>query len=184
MAVMVLAVDLGVVILANVAGWSATRAADPMGERCPKPTTMTGQQSDSFAQQQRGQADYMKGWTARSGHRTPKIRFSVTQAIWLTIPREDEGIPKKTKAQDDAEHGRNRAAEQVGSRAARERARSKSSTGGRTISTLRPCRSISQIISRRKKLSLQPAVPGNCRSRSRQHSKSGRPIWPDGIICR
>ena len=58
---------LAVVILANIAGLVTGRVT-PEARSLPKPTTMTHQQSDSFAEQQSGQAAYLKGM--RSGEST------------------------------------------------------------------------------------------------------------------
>ena len=86
---------------------------------------MTGQQSDSFAQQQRGQADYMKGMDREK--RTQNNEDTVLgngSNLAKDAYDEADGVPKKTKAQDDAEHGRNSGikseAEQLRERAALE----------------------------------------------------------------
>jgi hypothetical protein len=72
---MVLAgVMLGLVIIANIAGL-VTSKLTPNAHPTRKPTTMTKTQSDSFAQQQSGQATYMAGMD-RERWQTLRIRFS------------------------------------------------------------------------------------------------------------
>ena len=57
----------GLVILANIAGL-VTGRVNPNARPLPKPITMTKAQSDSFAQQQSGQAAYMKGMEIGRAH--------------------------------------------------------------------------------------------------------------------
>jgi type IV secretion system protein VirB10 len=96
---------LGVVILANVAGLIANRAT-PEARKSTKPVTMTKQQGESFAQQQSGQADYMKG-----ADRDKKLQSNEDTILGrgaglaADAYEEVDGVPKKTKAQDDAERG-------------------------------------------------------------------------------
>lgn len=97
---------MGVVILANIAGLVTNRGSSD-GKPVPKPTTLTRQQSDSFAQQQSDEARYLKG-----ANRDQKLRNAedtvLGQANDLAADAyaEADGVPKKTKAQDDVEHGR------------------------------------------------------------------------------
>jgi type IV secretory pathway VirB10-like protein len=96
---------LFLVILVNVVGLIGNRSPD--GKPTPKPTTMTKTQSDNFAQQQKGQADYMKG-TDRDRKQQNNEDTVLGNGRGLAGDDYDEadGVPKKTKAQDDAEHGR------------------------------------------------------------------------------
>jgi len=99
---------LGLVILANIAGLVTGRVT-PSARPLPKPTTMTKAQSDSFAQQQSGQAAYMKGMDRdRKVENAEDTVLGHGDELTGAGDRYDEvdGVPKKTKAQDDAEHGR------------------------------------------------------------------------------
>ena len=97
---------LSVVILANVAGL-VTSHVSPDARPAPKPTTMTRQQSDSFAQQQSGQAAYIKGMDRdRSLQNNEDTVLGQTTGLASDAYEEVDDVPKKTKAQDDAEHGR------------------------------------------------------------------------------
>jgi type IV secretion system protein VirB10 len=95
---------LGVVILANIAGFVTSRVS-PDVRPTPKPTTMTRQQSDRFAQQQSGEAAYLKGMD-RDNHQQNAEDTVLGQSGDLASDAYADGVPKKTKAQDDAEHGR------------------------------------------------------------------------------
>jgi hypothetical protein len=97
---------LAVVILANIAALLTSKVS-PDAHPAPKPTTMTKTQSDSFAQQQSGQAAYMKGMD-RDKNLQNNEDTVLGQSNGLAGDAYDEttGVPKKTKAQDDAEHGR------------------------------------------------------------------------------
>jgi len=99
---------LGVVILANIAGLVSNHVS-PDGKPVPKPTTLTKQQSDSFAQQQSGEAAYIRGMDRDKKQQTAEDTV-LGQAGDLAADAyaEADGIPKKTKAQDDAEHSNNR----------------------------------------------------------------------------
>jgi len=98
----------GLVILANITGLVTGRVA-PNARPMPKPTTMTRAQSDSFAQQQSGQAAYMKGMDRdRKTQNAEDTVLGHGDELAGAGDRYDEvdGVPKKTKAQDDAERGR------------------------------------------------------------------------------
>jgi len=100
---------LGLVILANIAGLVTGRVT-PNARPVPKPTTMTKAQSDSFAQQQSGQAAYMKGMDRdRTAVDAEDAILGHGRDLAGAGDKYDEvdGVPKKTKAQDDAEHSRN-----------------------------------------------------------------------------
>jgi len=107
---MVLAVALiGIVILANIASLLTNRVSTNTPQT-PKPTTMTKRDSDSFAQQQSDEAGYMKGIDRNRKNQNAEDTV-LGQASDLAGPQSDgydevDGVPKKTKAQDDAEHGR------------------------------------------------------------------------------
>ncbi len=99
-------VILGIVILANIAGLVTGKVA-PDAHGAPKPTTMTHQQSDSFAQQQSGQAAYMKGMDRdRTAQNNEDTVLGQSGDLAADAYSEADGVPKKTKAQDNAEHGR------------------------------------------------------------------------------
>ena len=95
---------LALVIVANITGL-VKLGPEPKGT--PKPVTMSREQSDNFASQQSGQANYMKGMD-RDKNRQSAEDTVLGQANGLASDANDEadGVPKKTKAQDDAEHGR------------------------------------------------------------------------------
>ena len=101
---------LSLVILAHVAGL-VTSKVGPDAQASPKPTTMTKTQSDNFAQQQFGEAAYMRGMDR--DRKSNNVEDTVLgQSAGLAGMQGDgydevEGVPKKTRAQDDAEHGRN-----------------------------------------------------------------------------
>ena len=97
---------LAVVILSHVAGMLTGQVAQP-ARPVPKPTTLTKQQSDAFAQQQSGEAGYLKG-VDRDKSRQNNEDTVLGQAGGLASDayEEADGVPKKTKAQEDAEHGR------------------------------------------------------------------------------
>lgn len=104
---MVLAgIILSVVILANVAGLvtgNVSRDAHPAA----KPNTMTRQQSDSFAQQQSGQAAYLEGMDRdKALENNEDTVLGQSGGLASDAYSEAAGVPKKTKAQEDAEHGR------------------------------------------------------------------------------
>ena len=95
---------LGVVMLANIAGLVTGRAD---GHAAPKPLTMTKQQSDSFAQQQSGQAAYLKGMDHdKNSRKNEDTILGYGKGLASETFEEVDGVPKKTQAQDDAEHGR------------------------------------------------------------------------------
>jgi type IV secretion system protein VirB10 len=97
---------LGMVILGNVAGL-LTRKSGVNAPFVPKPVTMTKQEGQNFAQQQAGQAAYLQGQD-----RDQKLQanedtvLGQTNGLASDAYDEVDGVPKKTKAQDDAEHGR------------------------------------------------------------------------------
>jgi type IV secretion system protein VirB10 len=114
---------LGVVILANIAGFVSSHIS-PDVHPAPKPTTMTRQQSDSFAQQQSGEAAYLKGMD-RDKHQQNAEDTVLGQSGDLASDAyaEVDGVPKKTKAQDDVEHGRTMNSGQDGEKSAAEQQR-------------------------------------------------------------
>ena len=97
---------VGGVIVMNVAGL-VTGKSGADSHPVPKPTTMTHAQSDNFAAQQRGQAQYMEGQDKDKGQQSAEDTVLGNGADVANDPYgESGGVPKKTKAQDDAEHGR------------------------------------------------------------------------------
>jgi type IV secretory pathway VirB10-like protein len=96
---------LGLVILANVAGL-LTKRSDAEANPTPKPVTLGKNDSDNFAQQQAGQAAWIKGQD-----RDKKLRSNEDTILGKGNDlagdpyNEADGIPEKTKAQNDAEHG-------------------------------------------------------------------------------
>jgi type IV secretion system protein TrbI len=104
---MVLAgIILALVILANIAGL-VTGKVTPDAHSSPRPTTMTHRQSDSFAQQQSGQATYMKGMDRdKTLQNNEDTVLGQSGDLAGDAYAEADGVPKKTKAQDDAEHAR------------------------------------------------------------------------------
>jgi type IV secretion system protein VirB10 len=99
-------VIVAVVILAGIAGMLANKSA-ANAPAAPKPVTMTKQQSETFAQQQSGQAKYMAGMDG--DQQTQKNEDTVLgqgKGLAADTYEEVDGVPRKTKAQDDAEHGR------------------------------------------------------------------------------
>jgi len=100
----------GLVILANIAGLVTGRVS-PNARPAPRPVTMTRAQSDSFAQQQSGQAAYMKGMDrdrkVQNAEDTVLGHGGELAGAQGDVYDEADGVPKKTKAQDDVEHGRN-----------------------------------------------------------------------------
>jgi type IV secretion system protein VirB10 len=97
---------LGMVILAGVAGM-LTRKSGANAPTGAKPVTMTKQEGQNFAQQQAGQAAFMAGQD-----RDKRLQASEDTILGkggdlaADAYEEADGVPKKTKAQDDAEHGR------------------------------------------------------------------------------
>ena len=95
---------LAVVMLANIAGLVTGRASD--SNAAPKPLTMTKQQSDSFAQQQSGQAAFLKGMDRDKNTRNAEDTvLGYGKGLASDTFEEIDGVPKKTQAQDAAEHG-------------------------------------------------------------------------------
>ena len=96
---------LTIVIISHIAGMFTGGSAD--SKPTPKPTTLTKQQSDAFALQQSGEAGYMKGMD-RDKNRQNSEDTVLGQASGLASDAYDEtdGVPKRTKAQDDAMHNR------------------------------------------------------------------------------
>lgn len=118
-------VILGIVTLANIAGL-VTGKITPDAHGAPKPTTMTHQQSDSFAQQQSGQAAYMKGIDRdKTAQNNEDTVLGQSGDLAADPYSETDGVPKKTKAQDDAEHGRSSGQCQVRSAAAKGKSRTR-----------------------------------------------------------
>jgi type IV secretion system protein VirB10 len=98
---------VAVVIVAHIAGVAlggSTQQAHPV----PKPTTLTKQQSDAFAMQQSGEAGYMKGLDRnKSSQSREDMVLGQANGLASDAYEEADGVPKKTQAQEDAEHGRN-----------------------------------------------------------------------------
>jgi type IV secretory pathway VirB10-like protein len=95
---------LAVVVLANIAGLVTGKASDSTG--IPKPLTMTRQQSDSFAQQQSGQAAFLKGMdTDKNSRNNEDTVLGYGKGLASDTLQEVDGIPRKTQAQDDAMRG-------------------------------------------------------------------------------
>ena len=95
---------LALVMLANIAGLVTSKASD--AHAAPKPTTMTRQQSDSFAQQQSGQAAFLKGMDRnKTLENNEDTILGYGKGLAGDPYEEVDGVPKKTKAQDDTEHG-------------------------------------------------------------------------------
>ena len=68
---------------------------------------MTKQQSDSFAQQQSGEAAYIRGMDRDKKQQSAEDTVLGNASDLANDPySETDGVPKKTQAQDDAEHGR------------------------------------------------------------------------------
>ena len=97
-------VIVAVVILAGIAGMLANRSA-ANAPAAPKPVTMTKQQSETFAQQQSGQAKYMAGMDGDQQKNEDTV-LGQGKGLASDAYEEVDGVPRKTKAQDDAEHGR------------------------------------------------------------------------------
>jgi type IV secretion system protein VirB10 len=96
---------LSMVILANVAGMVAKR--EPSTQATPKPSTMTAKDSQNFAQQQAGQAAFIQGSDADKRRQVAENTvLGEAKDIAADAYEEEDGVPKKTKAQDEAEHGR------------------------------------------------------------------------------
>jgi type IV secretion system protein TrbI len=113
---------LAVVILANIAGLVTGRVT-PEARSLPKPTTMTHQQSDSFAEQQSGQAAYLKGMDRdRALQNNENTVLGEGSDLARDAYAEAAGVPQKTKAQEDAEHGRTAGTVQSEAQQRRERA--------------------------------------------------------------
>jgi type IV secretion system protein VirB10 len=97
---------LGMVILAGIGGMLARKS----GRNAPtvmKPVTMTKQEGQNFAQQQAGQAAYMAGQDRdKNLQRNEDTILGNGNDVAADPYDETNGVPKKTKAQDDAEHGR------------------------------------------------------------------------------
>src|ERR1035438_6375433 len=67
---------------------------------------MTKQQSDSFAQQQSGQAAFLKGMDRDKNTRNAEDTvLGYGKGLASDTFEEIDGVPKKTQAQDAAEHG-------------------------------------------------------------------------------
>ena len=88
----------------------ATLMPRPAGRTAAsRPTTMTPGDSDNFARQQSGEADYLKGSDqAAAQARAEDTVLGQGSATAEDPYAEQDGVPKKTKAQEDAEHGRRR----------------------------------------------------------------------------
>jgi type IV secretion system protein TrbI len=100
-------VFFALVIVAQVAGmlWSKK---GPDRTESPKPVTMTQEQSDRFAKQQAGQADYLKGVDkGRSADANDEAVMGHGNDLAGDKYQEADGVPPKTQAQDDAVRGGN-----------------------------------------------------------------------------
>ena len=86
----------------------ATLMPRPAGRTsASRPTTMTQGDSDNFARQQSSEADYLKGSDqAAAQARAEDTVLGQGSATAEDPYAEEEGVPKKTRAQEDAEHGR------------------------------------------------------------------------------
>jgi len=99
-------VIVAVVILSGIAGMLANKNA-ANAPAAPKPVTMTKQQSETFAQQQSGQAKYMAGMDGdQQAQKNEDTVLGQGKGLPADAYEEVDGVPHKTKAQDDAEHGR------------------------------------------------------------------------------
>lgn len=97
---------MSAVIIANIAGVVNNRTSNAKAPA--KPLTMTRNQSDQFAQQQSGQANWLRGMDRDAASRkTEDIVLGYGKDLAADSFEEADGVPKKTQAQDDAEHGRN-----------------------------------------------------------------------------
>jgi type IV secretion system protein TrbI len=118
-AMVLVGILLAVVMLANIAGL-VTRP--PEAQKTAKPTTMTREQSESFADQQSGQAAFLKGMDHdKNLHANEDAVLGFGKGLASDAYAEADGVPAKTKAQDDAEHGA--AAAQAGGISAAEQQR-------------------------------------------------------------
>ena len=86
----------------------ATLMPRPAGRTsASRPTTMTQGDSDNFARQQSSEADYLKGSDqAAAQARAEDTVLGQGSATAEDPYAEEDGVPKKTRAQEDAEHGR------------------------------------------------------------------------------
>jgi type IV secretory pathway VirB10-like protein len=95
---------LAIVMLANIAGLVTGKPSD--AKNTPRPLTMTKQQSDSFAQQQSGQAAFLNGLDRDKNTRNVEDTIlGYGKGLANDSLQEIDGVPKKTQAQDDAERG-------------------------------------------------------------------------------
>ncbi|HMF75663.1 MAG TPA: hypothetical protein VK604_08380, partial [Bryobacteraceae bacterium] len=96
---------LTILILSHIAGMFTIGNSE--ARPTPKPTTLTPQQSDAFAQQQAGEAGYLRNMDRNKVQQNSEDTV-LGQAGGLASDAYDEidGVPKKTKAQDDAMHHR------------------------------------------------------------------------------
>jgi len=103
-AMMIVGMLLALVMLSNIAGLVTGKTSET--HAAPKPITMTRQQSDNFAQQQSGQAAFLKSMDRDKNARTNEDTImGYGKGLASDAFDEVDGLPKKTKAQDDAEHG-------------------------------------------------------------------------------
>ncbi len=93
---------LGIAIVAGIASSVTSRASD--GRDVPKPKTMTKGQSDSFAQQQDGQAQFLKGMDRDKTTRAQEDTIlGYGKGLASETIQQADGIPRK--AQDDPLRG-------------------------------------------------------------------------------
>ena len=97
---------MGGVILSGAAGF-LTKKSDAEAHPTPKPVTLSTQESKNFAQQQAGQAAWLKGQDRdKAAGKNEDTVLGQSNDLAGDVYDEADGVPKKTKAQDDAEHGR------------------------------------------------------------------------------
>ena len=93
------------IILSHIAGLVTSKTSNTASAETPQ--TMSKQDSDNFAMQQRAQGQFLKNLDRDNKNRA-NVDAVLGDAKGLAADALDEvdGIPPKTKAQDDAEHGR------------------------------------------------------------------------------
>jgi len=97
---------MGGVILSGAAGL-LTKKSEAEAHPTPKPVTLSSQESKNFARQQAGQAAWLKGQDRdKAGAKNEDTVLGQANDLAGDAYDEADGVPRKTKAQDDAEHGR------------------------------------------------------------------------------
>jgi len=93
------------IILSHIAGLVTSKTSNTASAETPQ--TMSKQDSDNFAMQQRAQGQFLKNLDRDNKNRA-NVDAVLGDAKGLAADAlaEVDGIPPKTKAQDDAEHGR------------------------------------------------------------------------------